>query len=98
MAETPELDRQHAVIKSGRSEAVQDFIDWLAGNGYVIMKRCTDPIHEGRYNVYCGACQDTGVSGAVYDYPQLMADHFGIDRDKIETERRALLEELRADD
>lgn len=81
---TPELDRQKAVRDSGKAETVQEFIDWMGANGYVIMERCLDP--DGNH---------AGFVGPIYDFERLMQKHFDIDGNKIEAERRALLEHLR---
>lgn len=81
---TPELDKQKAVIDSGRSDTVQEFYDWL---------------REERGLTLCEPVPDSirGYYQPTYIQPeQLMADFFGIDRDKIEAERRALLEAIRA--
>jgi hypothetical protein len=81
---TPELDKQSAIIKSGKAAVVQDFYDWLHNErGYQLCEPVPNSLH-GYYGL------------ASYGGPeQLMADFFGIDRDKIETERRALLDMLR---
>lgn len=90
---TPELDRQRAAIESGHASQVQDFIDWLGPNGYAIVRTCTDPVH--RSDLTCGVCEGTGYAGPVSNFQKLMAEHFGIDEDKIEAERLALLEWIR---
>lgn len=97
--DTTELNKQLEVIKSGRAKTVEEFIDWLGANGYAILKRCpsTEPDHLGAGR-YCGICSNSGFTGPVYDFEQIMADHFGIDRDKIEKERRALLKALESMD
>jgi len=38
---TPELDRQSAIIESGKAEAVQDLLDWLEEQGYTICETQT---------------------------------------------------------
>jgi nucleoside-specific outer membrane channel protein Tsx len=81
---TPELDKQRAVIESGASETVGDFYNWLDEKGYVLARWEVD----GNENDYLGF---------VHINPQqLLAEFFGIDLDKIESERRAILEELRS--
>lgn len=82
---TPELDKQHAVIESGAAGTLGDFYDWLGENGYVIAKYVT---YEG--------WREKQLAPAHAQPEQLLADFFGIDRDKIESERRAILEELRS--
>jgi hypothetical protein len=83
---TPELDYQSLIIESGQPELLAKFYDWLRDKNYYL---CS--FEEG--NVW-----DDTTSGY---YPlsippeQLFADFFGIDLNKIETERRAILKELR---
>jgi hypothetical protein len=89
---TPELDRQAEIIHSGRSGTVQEFYDWLTQEKGYVLARYVSP--EERY-------ADDGIYGEqpvpVLVRPEdLMADFFGIDLNKIETERRALLDALRA--
>jgi hypothetical protein len=80
MPPTPELDKQREIINSGKAEVVQEFIDWLAEDRhYTLCEPKPDSLHGYYLPVLYGGPE------------QLMADFFGIDRDKIETERRALL-------
>jgi hypothetical protein len=133
---TPELDKQSQVIKSGKAQTIEDFIDWLrekkkyhlAEYIYESVEPCQgtrrDPFdpsnckdgkvdrtitlwtgnkRTGRvvWGDTCSVCGGTGEVTVTYDDPplvpvmitpeQLMADFFGIDRDEIEKERRALL-------
>lgn len=83
--ETTELDKQKAIIDSGKAETVQEFYDWLREEkGYQI---CA-PVPESLRGYY----------QPVFTQPEdLMAEFFGIDRDKIEAERRALLDAIRAE-
>lgn len=85
--ETPELNRQKEIIDSGQAKAVQEFLDWLRQEkGYVL----------ARYEKVDGYREEQLFD--VYPDPErLMADHFGIDLNKIESERRALLDALRSD-
>jgi len=82
---TPELDRQSEIINSGKAGTVQEFLDWLHNErGYQLCEPVPNSLH-GYYGL------------ASYGGPeQLMADFFGIDRDKIEAERRALLDHIRS--
>lgn len=84
--ETPELDKQSEVIKSGESRTLTDFYDWLGEHGYFIAKyvRFEDRVHE----------QLAPISQSP---EQLFADFFGIDLDKIEEERQAIVKALRND-
>lgn len=137
---TPELDRQSEIIHSGRSETVQEFIDWLREEKKYLLAEWRDTTVEscmgvrrysdnpsncegGRviktvtgitypfgmdvhsYDV-CPVCEGTGEVTVTHRNPflvqvwvrpeELMADFFGIDLKKIESERRALLDALRA--
>ena len=77
MSDTPELDRQLEIIKSGKAGIVQEFLDWLLDDqGFRL----------------CEFSHETQAFEPIYTQrEQLMADHFDIDRDKIEKERRMLL-------
>lgn len=81
-SETPELDKQSEIIKSGKAGVVQNFIDWLEENNYTL---CVE--HSGM--------SDDVFTPAYITPEQLMADFFGIDRNQIESERRYLLERIR---
>jgi hypothetical protein len=83
MSETPELDKQRAIIDSGAAETVGEFVDWLASAGYLI----------GRYEPMDGY-RDRVLVPLRLSPEQLLAQHFGIDLDKIEAERRAILAAL----
>jgi hypothetical protein len=90
--QTPELDKQSDIIKSGKAETVQEFYDWLIEEKGWVLARYV-PAEERR--------GDDGIYGEqpvqVYIQPEdLMADFFGIDRNKIEAERRALLAAIRS--
>lgn len=84
--ETPELDRQLAVLKDKRSPSnvLTEFYDWLCSQGY----------HIAQYAEREGY-RDQMLEPVGKSPEQLLADFFGIDRDKIEAERRAILEHLR---
>jgi hypothetical protein len=80
---TPELDKRHAVIESGASDTLTEFYDWLNERGWLLARWEVD----GNENEYLEP---------VYTRPeQLFAEFFGIDLNLIETERLAILEELR---
>lgn len=84
---TPELDKQIEAIQSGRAQVVQDFYDWLTHETEFVFARWTKI--EGY--------RDERLVPAEIQPEQLMADFFGIDRDKIDAERRALLESIQHD-
>lgn len=88
---TPELDKQLAIVKSGKAGAVQEFIDWLHEEKQYVLARYVP--EDERFD-------GDGIFGeqpvAILVQPEdLMAEFFGIDRRKIEKERRALLDALR---
>lgn len=82
--DTTELDKQVEIVKSGKAGLVQEFYDWLIEEkGYTLC----EPVEGSRSGYYLPAS---------YGGPeQLMADFFGIDRDKVESERRAILDAIR---
>ncbi len=81
--DTPELDKQHAIIESGEADTITRFYDWLVNNGYVIAVY----VNSGYYD-------DPRLFPAYKRPEELFADFFGIDLDKIEIERNAILERL----
>lgn len=79
-----EVEKMAAAQKDSRK--ISDFIDWLADNGYAI---CT--------------LQKTGFDGGDFEevwmhkrksHEEMLADYFEIDLDKVEEERREILESL----
>ena len=88
---TPELDKQSAIIRSGKAAVVQDFYDWLhEEKKWVLARYVPEDERRGNDGIYGEQPVPVFISPE-----QLMADFFGIDRDKIERERRALLDMLR---
>lgn len=85
---TPELDKQSEIIKSGKAGVIQEFIDWLREDKKYVLAEWQD--WEGY--------DDQQFVPIYVDPEQLMADFFKIDRDKIETERRAILDALQEDE
>ena len=84
--DTPELDYQHEIIESGQSELLAKFYDWLIEKDFVLAK-------WGGYDEFGDYSE--GVLMPLHIRPeQLFADFFGIDLNKIEEERRAILKEL----
>ncbi len=83
--DTPELDYQLLIIESGQSELLGKFYDWLIEEGYVFAKWSPS---ENKYG-------DTELFPVSINPNQLFAEFFKIDLNKIEEERRAILEELR---
>jgi hypothetical protein len=81
---TPELEKQHDVIESGASQTLTDFYDWLCEKGFVIAEYV-------KFEEY----RDKQLVPTFVRPEKLFADFFDIDLDKIESERRAILEVLR---
>lgn len=82
---TPELDKMAAAIPAAR--VVGEFYDWLATEGIVL---CS----------YVAPSAENGHEGSYYPVhipaEELLRRWKGIDSDKIEQERQALMEYLRA--
>jgi hypothetical protein len=82
--ETPELNRQVELVKSGKAGLIQEFVDWLL-----------DELHDGtRVGLWRGTDEFERPLWWQPNREQLLADFFGIDRNKIEDERRAILAHL----
>jgi hypothetical protein len=82
---TPELDKQHAVIESGEADTLTRFVDWLRDEKEFVIAEWV------KYDEY----EDTKLTPIHARIEELFAEFFGIDLNKIEQERRAILEELR---
>jgi len=77
--EHPELDKMMAI--KDKSQVLGEFLDWLdSETEYCIATRCRD--------------MDCLVRAHV-SIEQLLADFFGIDLNKVEEEKRAILDGLR---
>jgi hypothetical protein len=82
MSKTPECDKMAKV--RDQSQSIGEFLEWLSGKG----------IHLGKQFNY----NDVDYSEFLpysYTTEELLAEFFEIDLNKVEEERRALLEELR---
>ena len=81
---TPELDRHRQIINSGEADTVQNFYEWLAGEGLQLCR-----LHDvGRI--------DPQYIPDGRTPEQLIAAFFGLDLNKLEDERRAVLQALNA--
>lgn len=83
MAEYPEHERIHAVKE--KSQAIGEFIDWLREKGVTL---CTFRQHE-----YWPLDNIQGKRARTIE--EILSIYFDIDQDKIEKEKRAMLDELR---
>jgi hypothetical protein len=83
MSEYPEHEKLRAL--DGRNQAVGCFIEWLQVKGYVI----------ARYKNIHGFMDEQLVpdTSGIQD---LIAEYFGIDQDKLEQEKRKMLDDLRS--
>lgn len=81
MPEFPEHDKLKQIKEESR--AIGEFIEWLEENGYSICE-----YDDANFDNYYRTPKST---------EQLLAMHFNIDLNKIEQEKRAMLEKLRHD-
>lgn len=79
-----EAEKMVEIVRSGESHTLTDFYDWLGEQGYRICSITEIENYEPRYAPIGGGPE------------QLFADYFGIDLEKLEQERREMLEKLRA--
>lgn len=75
----PECEKLRAVKE--KSQAIGEFLDWLSSQGIVLAAWNTDGCD--RLELRRGSIEE------------LLAEYFNIDLDKVETEKRALLDDLR---
>lgn len=80
---TPQLDKMRSVKED--SQKLSTFIDWLTEQGMPICEKITDD----RYGAE--------MAPITISIERLLARYFEIDLNKVEDERRSLLDELRAD-
>ena len=85
---TSELDKQWKVIESGEADTLTRFFDWLLERGYTIGS--WESVESLNFDSSYDEFQPLRIQPE-----QLFADFFGIDLDRIEVERRALLDALR---
>ena len=106
----PECEKLAAV--ADKSQAIGDFLDWLR-SGEADNTRFKRPIflaansivaeewHHGEQDLLEDEDCDVDEGKLCYwgyDIRRLLAKYFEIDLDKVESERRAMLEELRKED
>lgn len=96
---TPELDKMLKVRES--SQALGAFLEWMTEQKRVLLEgkeKCPvcsapDVIHPDDVCDYC----DRGYIYKPHTIHQLLYEYFKIDENKAEQERRALLDEIRAE-
>jgi hypothetical protein len=84
--ETPEADRMLEIGRSRRSpsQVLSEFVEWLDSEGislasYVLYQDVADPV----------------LAPIPESYSRLFARFFGVDYDRLESEKRALLDQIR---
>lgn len=94
MPECPECER--LAVVAPKSQAIGNFLDWLRERGVYLS---TEHEHgDGCYNGgdrVCGASKGELVP-YLRDIEQLLAEFFDIDLKKVDRERSALLDAIRA--
>ena len=86
MSEYPEHDKLTKV--SAESQTIGEFLEWLED---------TEKVHLARYEElegFLGGPREM-LTPYHYDISELMAKFFGIDLDKIEAEKRQMLDAIR---
>lgn len=81
MATYPEHEKLARI--SDKSQAIGEFVDWLSAD---------KGIHLAEWKVVGGTDVLFYAAAPITD---LLAEHFGIDQDKLEDEKRAMLEAQR---
>lgn len=80
MSKYPEHEKQRAIVD--KSQAIGEFLEWLPSTGIVFGKWDA----EGRDRMWA-----TRI-----DIEKLLAEYFEIDLEKIEEEKRQMIDEMRA--
>jgi hypothetical protein len=79
----PECDKMIAVSKE--SQAIGNFLEWLGEQGILLAEYGTERYHRDQ------------LMPKHISIEKLLAEYFEIDLDKVETERRAMLDDFRKD-
>lgn len=85
MIPTPELNKM-ADARAAGSDTIGTFIDWLQQQGYVIAKWDNRPDHMKHDQLY-------PIHKPIENW---LAEYFEIDLNKIDAERKALLDQIRS--
>jgi hypothetical protein len=95
MSEYPEHDKMHAlrpvvpgwtrdqIDEFAKNRVVGDFLEWLSDNGYYICRSSNEDTIYPRYVPEFKSVE------------KWLAEHFQIDQDKIDKEKRTMIEEIR---
>lgn len=108
MSKYPEHD--HLKVNAASSQAIGEFIEWFEQDGRALAEghlhtdECDPPRDYARFpGRQCGRYESN--HGILYTWEppgrgaridRILALYFGIDREKLEAEKMAMLEELRA--
>jgi hypothetical protein len=84
----PEHDKL-AEIDSAQKQTVQDFIDWLCDKSNLVICDFDENSFDGYYE-YDGVYPQTRLSRE-----QIMAEYFGIDLQKLSSEKDRILDDWR---
>lgn len=92
----PEHERLRTVRE--QSQAIGEFIDWLETEGiHLAWYPCLNETRGHDHVAHPDECVESMYLYLVHDRPdRLIAKFFDIDLDKIEAEKRAMLDEIRA--
>jgi hypothetical protein len=93
---TPETDKMLAV--KDNSQAVGEFIEWLGRNKMVIARYASKEdewADEGEERVATGV-KEGDLLPVYTSIEKMLAKYFKIDLDKVEKEKRQILEDLRS--
>jgi hypothetical protein len=84
---TPELDRRSEVLP--KAEVLTEFVDWMRADGLILCRLVPSDDDEWNHG------QGNQVLMATYEsFEEMFERFFGLDGNKIEAERRALLDWL----
>ena len=91
--ETPELDKMREVHE--QSQTIGEFLDT---SEYVLARwvDCSREFHEGADISYGRCPEDHHLVEVHQTIEEVLAEYFGIDLEKVEAERQAILDVLRA--
>jgi len=92
MATYPEYEKLKAI--SDKSQAIGDFLEWTRGTLCEVHHHSKDCRGRGRVPE-CGLSEGefTPIRRSIIDQ---LAEHFEIDQQRLEDEKRAMLDELRS--
>jgi hypothetical protein len=98
-SKTPELDKMLAAKKDLGIEDVGRFIEWLESQGIHLCEWIEHQHDETCYGddgyLTCGFARGPRLDYISGSVEQLLAKYAGVDLDKVEAEKRQILEDLR---